>query len=205
MAVDTYTARARFILQGTGNNLNVWGQKLNISAIQLVEDAIMGAVAITVSGAVTLTSNLGMTDQSRMAVLQCSGSGGTITAPAVQNRFLIDAKAMTGPVVVTTGSGASATVPAGLVGEVYSPDGASYYLTDSPTSRAYTDAAVLKNNSGNLPGSASNGQVIFTRNGNAVWDFIGTTDVTGLSTTIANQNAAIQASANLAVAFAVAL
>ena len=208
MAVDAFTSRLGLILQATGNNLNTWGQKLNSYALQPVDDAIAGAVALSVSGPVTLTATPGAPNQARMAMLKCTGTGGTVIVPSVTKRYLVDASAATGAIVITTGSGVSASVEAGNRVTVFSPNGVDFYIARDSAAQAaatlaaknYTDQQVLKANAGNLPGGASPGSYLYTdpNTGNAGWRIPVITDVTGLSAALANQQ-------KLAIAFAAAL
>ena len=80
--VSTATTRNRFNKQGTGDNTNTWGTKLNGEVFDLIDEALDGYVAVTVSGNVTLTSTNYVTDQARMRQLWLSGDGGyTVTIP----------------------------------------------------------------------------------------------------------------------------
>lgn len=110
---DTNTAILGLLLQDTGNNDNTWGALLNTQVIQLIEDAIAGRSAITVtSGDVTLSAT-----QARSAILDCSG---TLTG----NRALVVPNASKSWIVrnntsgdfslsVKTSSGSGVEVPQG--------------------------------------------------------------------------------------------
>lgn len=108
----TYTASLRFTLQGLGDNLNTWGLVLNSGVFALVDTAIAGRYAFSLSGPVTLSSANGTTDQSRNAILDITGgSGGTVTVPAASKLYLVK-NAASGPVLITCGATA-ATVESG--------------------------------------------------------------------------------------------
>lgn len=92
---DTNTAILGLLLQDTGNNDNTWGALLNTQVIQLIEDAIAGRSAITVTSSdVTLSAT-----QARSAILDCSG---TLTG----NRSLIVPNASKSWIVRNNTSGA---------------------------------------------------------------------------------------------------
>ena len=44
---STYTTRLRLEKQGDGENPNTWGQKLNQSVIDLIDDSIAGYVSVS--------------------------------------------------------------------------------------------------------------------------------------------------------------
>lgn len=69
---SSYTLRARFVLQATGEGTNVWGLVLNQGVFDLIDFAINGVVTISASGATTLTTANGAADQARGAVLNLS-------------------------------------------------------------------------------------------------------------------------------------
>lgn len=108
---SSYTARARFTLQATGENTNIWGVILNQGAFDLVDFAINGVVTISASGATTLTTANGATDQARGAVLNYTGTtAGTLTIPSVEKVYQV--RSATADLTVTNGS-SSVTIPAG--------------------------------------------------------------------------------------------
>jgi hypothetical protein len=110
---STATTRLRLEKQATGENLNTWGTRLN-TVEDLIEFAVAGRVALTVSGAVSLTANLFVADQARGAFLDCTGTGGTVTIPGVEKLYLVR-NATSADVVFTTGGATNATVKSGNV------------------------------------------------------------------------------------------
>lgn len=109
---STYTASLRFELQGTGENLNNWGTRLN-TALSRVDKAIAGRSAITLAGGVyTLSSSNTSDDEARSAFLDLSGvGGGSLLIPSVSKLYHIR-NASDGPVTVTTGAGTTVTIDA---------------------------------------------------------------------------------------------
>lgn len=193
---STYTSRARFTLQATGEGINVWGVILNSGVFQLVDDNVNGVQSFTLSGTKTLTSNNGATDEARMAILNVTGgSGGTITIPAVSKRYDIR-NAASGTVTITAG-GSTAVIQPGEIGSVIC-DGTNVFrvrptdfggarLTSvaDPTgnqdaaTKAYVDATAF--NGANLPGQGPGTVNAYLKSNGTVanWAFITVGEVTG--------------------------
>lgn len=116
---STATSRLRLEKQAPGENNNSWGTHLNDGVIDLVDFAIAGAAAFTLSGSKTLSTNNYAADEARAAILNVTGgSGGTITIPNVSKAYLLR-NGSSGNVVVTTGSGTSVTIAAGQITSVF--------------------------------------------------------------------------------------
>lgn len=114
-------------LQADGENLNAWGSKLN-SLFSRMEEAVSGAVAITVSGSVTLTSTDYVANQHRYAMLVLTGTGGTVTVPATSKTYLVK-NGCSGAVTFTHGSGTEISVPAGKIKWV-ATDGTDFFTAE---------------------------------------------------------------------------
>ncbi len=113
---SSYSVSLRFELQYTGENINLWGEKLS-NTLARVDDAIAGYVSIAITGDHTLTtSNDNSTqDQARRAHQKFTGSltaNAAITIPAVSKSYWIW-NATDKTLTFTTGSGGTATVEAG--------------------------------------------------------------------------------------------
>lgn len=109
---STATTRNRLEKQGTGDNSNTWGTYLN-SSIDLIDAALDGRTAFTLSGSKTLTSANYAADESRERFLDITGgTGGTVTIPAVEKWYIVRNNS-SGDVVFTTGSGTTQTVASG--------------------------------------------------------------------------------------------
>jgi len=230
---STYTTSFRLNLQAPGDNLNTWGVQLNNGVFQLLEDALAGSVTQTLSGPLILTSVNGATDQARcMALNITGGTGGTITVPSVKKLYFVR-NASSGAVVVTTGSGASASFAAGEVGFCYSPDGTNFYRTTTATdfggvtltnlgapsantdaaTKGYVDGVAFTMAAGSLPGQSGNaGKALITNGTVAAWGIptLTISDLPPISTSnitdYASDQAAKTATATkLAIAFAAAL
>lgn len=109
---STATTRNRLEKQGTGDNSNTWGTYLN-GSIDLIDAALDGRTAFTLSGSKTLTSANYSADESRERFLDITGgTGGTVTIPAVEKWYIVRNSA-SGNVVFTTGSGTTQAVAPG--------------------------------------------------------------------------------------------
>lgn len=109
---STATTRNRLEKQGTGDNSNTWGTYLN-SSIDLIDAALDGRTAFSLSGSKTLTSANYAADESRERFLDITGgTGGTVTIPAVEKWYIVRNNS-SGDVVFTTGSGTTQTVASG--------------------------------------------------------------------------------------------
>lgn len=116
---DTYSTSLRFIYQQDGTNATTWGDETNTNWT-LVEQAITGAAAITLTGTTfVLTSSNGATDQARSAVYNFQGSLGgpcTVTIPPVVKLGWANNATIGGfGILLTTGvgGGANAALNAG--------------------------------------------------------------------------------------------
>ena len=148
--VSTPTSRLRLNKQGTGDNTNTWGTKLNDEVFDRIDEAIAGSTAITVSGNVTLTSTNYVSDQARNAILLLSGAGGfTITIPAV-SKFYIVRNACSAAVTFSNG-GTTVSVPAGQARVVFT-NGTDCYIGDDGASLAYVAATFLPFAGGTMTG-----------------------------------------------------
>jgi hypothetical protein len=220
-----YSISFRLNLQAPGENLNTWGTNLNAGVFQLIEDALAGAVSLSLSGPTALTSVNGATDQARcMALNITGGTGGTITVPGVRKLYFVR-NAASGAVIVTTGAGATASFAAGEVGFCYSPDGINFYRTTTATNfggvtltnlgapsantdaatKGYVDGVAFTMAGGSLPGQGGNaGKALITNGAVASWGIptLTTSDITNYAS---DQAAKTATATKLAIAFAAAL
>ena len=130
---STYSTSLRLQLMGTGDQSGTWGSTTNTNLGTLLEQAITGVVAVTMtsSNTYTLTSYNGVSDDARNLVLIVSGSpttASTIVAPAV-NKFYI--------VVNNTPYSLSMTCSGGAV---------SFAIPSTATAQCYCDAYNLSGN-----------------------------------------------------------
>ena len=110
----TYSTRNRLIKQANNENLNTWGTTFNAGMTDLVDEAMDGITALSMSGDVTLTNTDGATDQSRKRILNITSTGGanrTITIPALEKWYIVR-NAGANYITIKTASGTGVIVPA---------------------------------------------------------------------------------------------
>jgi hypothetical protein len=102
---STYSPNLRLELIGTGEQQGTWGSTTNTNLGTLIEEAVGGYAAITVSdaGDTTLTTNNGSADQARNMVLNLTGTIAAtrnVIVPAIEKVYIIK-NATTGGFAVT--------------------------------------------------------------------------------------------------------
>lgn len=138
---STATSRLRLEKQGSGENLNSWGAKLNASGLDLIDSAIAGVESYALSGSKTLSSTNYVADEARMRVQNITGgTGGTVTIPGVQSWYLVRNNS-SGSVIFTTGGGTTATIIASTVAPIIC-DGTNVYAMSVSAYEAALQAAV---------------------------------------------------------------
>jgi len=120
----TYSPSLKLALIGTGDQSGVWGQTTNTNLGTLLEQAITGVIAISLSGisSYTLTNLNGTSDDARNMALIFTGTPSaapTITAPA-QNKLYVVVNNTTLPLTMTASGGVtSLVIPALTTGQCY--------------------------------------------------------------------------------------
>ena len=146
---STATTRNRLEKQGTGENTGTWGTKLNTATIDLIDAALDGRTAFSLSGSKTLTSTNYAADESRMRFLDITGgSGGTVTIPSLEKWYLIRNSA-SGAVSFTTGGGDNVTIDAGDTGMI-ACDGTN--VRTIGVTKAYVAQAIVDAGLSGIPG-----------------------------------------------------
>jgi hypothetical protein len=194
-----YTALG-FNKQASGENENTWGEVLNDEAIELIDSAIRGRTAFTLSGSKTLTSTNGVANESRAAILHITGgTGGTVTIPDLSKLYVVINQA-SGVVSISAGGVTVAAVNAGETAQVVADgmaavrkvlysDFAGSRLTNvgnpvdnqDAATKAYVDAQAFE--AVDLPGqdSSTDGAFLHSDGTTAGWEMIGIDDVVGLT------------------------
>lgn len=88
----SYTSLLGLALPVTGELAGTWGDTVNNSITSLLDTAIAGTTTLSTDADVTLTTTTGASNQSRQAILLCSGARTalrTITAPAQSKTYVI--------------------------------------------------------------------------------------------------------------------
>lgn len=193
---STPTTRLGLEMQGTGENNNIWGGKLNTGVFALVDEAIAGVLSFSLSAPKELTATNFVSNEARKAVLNVtSGTGGTVTVPAVEKTYLARNGA-SGDLTISNGSN-SVVVKPGNVVPVFT-DGTDIYLarcldygadllksSGTPTlaehlvNKAFVESLAF---SSALPGQSGNAGKALTTNGSAAsWGLLSlTAGVTGI-------------------------
>jgi hypothetical protein len=194
---SSWSTSLRFELQFTGENINLWGEKLN-AVLQHVDYAVAGWLTKPLTGNTTLSTANAPDDEARAAMVKFTGGAGpfTVTVPAVSKSYLVW-NACAGPVTVTTGAGATVTLDAGDIvwavtdgGAVKTPGYGGASIKDWVSSVAWSY------NAGALPAQSGNaGKFVTTDGTTASWQGLSTTQLSDYATAVKG----------LALAFAVAL
>lgn len=211
---SSWSPSLRFELQFTGENINLWGEKLN-ATLARADYAIAGWLTKPLTGDVALTTANGGDDEARAAMIKFTGGAGpfTVTIPAVSKSYVVW-NACGGPVTVTAGAGAAvAVIPGEIVplvcdgagvrraaaqsygGSRIRDVGAPLDDHDAATRKFVVDTA-WAHNTGVLPGQPGNaGKYLKTDGANAAWQPVTTSDLSDYETGVKG----------LAVALALAL
>ena len=114
----------RIELQFTGENVNVWGERLN-TGLQRVEYAIAGLRSIALTGDYALTTSNTADDDARYAILKFTGGAGpyTVTIPSVSKIYKVW-NASSATITFATGAGSTVQVAPTDIVEVFC-DGAN--------------------------------------------------------------------------------
>jgi len=194
---SSWSPSLRFEQQFTGENINLWGEKLN-AVLAHADYAIAGWLTKPLTGDVALTVANAPDDEARAAMIKFTGGTGpfTVTLPSVSKSYLIW-NACAGAVTLTTGVGATVTVDPGDIVWV-ATDGTAVKTPGygGASIKDYVAATAWSYNAGNLPAQAGNaGKFVKTDGANAAWQALSTSDLTDYASAVKG----------LALAFAVAL
>jgi hypothetical protein len=210
---SSWSSSLRFELQFTGENINLWGDKLNV-VLNHVDFATAGFLVKALTGNYALSTANAADDEARAASIKFTGAGPfVVTIPSVPKHYNLW-NGCAGAVTITTGSGTTITLLPGEIAPVLCDGGnvnrvlglyfGSQQITGvaDPTSpqgvatKAYADALAFTANAGNLPAQAgSAGKFIKTNGATAAWASIATADLSDIAAYTAAQNAFAIASA----------
>jgi hypothetical protein len=179
---SSWSSSLRFELQFTGENINLWGDKLN-ATLARVDDAIAGYVALPITGdyALQAANNNATADEARRAHLKLTGAPAAafkVTIPALSKSYWV--WNATGRIAtVTTGGGASVSIDPGDRAPLWC-DGANVHTINfgGLDLKPFIAASALAA-TGTLPGLAGNGgKYLYTDGANALWRQPSTADLT---------------------------
>jgi len=194
---SSWSPSLRFELQFTGENINLWGEKLN-AVLAHADYAVAGWLTKPLTGDIALTAANAGDDEARAAVIKFTGGAGpfAVTIPSVSKAYLVW-NACAGPVTLTTGAGATVTVDAGdIVWTATDGAGVKTPGYGGASIKDFVAQTAWSYNAGNLPAQAGNtGKFVKTDGTNASWQALSTADLSDYATAVKG----------LALAFAVAL
>jgi hypothetical protein len=165
---STFTTNTGIEKIGDGQQSGLWGQTTNLN-FDIVDRALNGSVDVSLSGTThTLTTSSGLLSDGQFAVLTFTGSpSGTNTVTIAPNTaqkmyFVRNTTAQT--VVLSQGSGANVSIPAGTSKVVFSNGaGASAAVFDiTNTLSGNLTGNVTGNVTGNLTGNAGTATALQT-------------------------------------------
>lgn len=163
---STYSSRLRIELIGTGEQSGTWGVTTNTNLGTLIEEAIAGVAAITMTDAnYTLTEANGAQDESRQMVLQLSGAltaTRDVICPAVQKVYIVKNLTSGGQsIVLKTSAGTGITVPNGKTTLVYC-DGTNVVTAIDDLSSLSLSTLLLP--TATVPAQTAEGSVVWDTN-----------------------------------------
>lgn len=220
---NTYSSSLRLIIQQDGTNQGTWGGYTNTNIASLIEQAITGVGAITVSGSSdhTLTVTNGASDEARNAVLNVTGTltgAINVICPTAAKTYIVK-NGTTGGYAVTlkTSAGTGVSVPNGSTMQLYC-DGTDVVNSISYINGTSTNATNLTGGSaGSIPyqtsagttsqlAAGTNGYVLTMSGGLPTWGALPSAGVSSFSagTTGLTPNTATSGAVTLAGTLAVA-
>jgi hypothetical protein len=134
---STYSTSLKLELIGNGDQSGTWGTTTNTNLGTLLEQAITGVQAITMTNVDYTLSNLnGISDEARNAVLVVGGTNSAIKniiAPAVNKQYIVkNATAGGFAIVIKTPSSTGVSIANGATQTVYC-DGTEFYIASFPS------------------------------------------------------------------------
>lgn len=154
---STFSPNLRIELIGAGEQAGTWGTTTNTNLGTLVEDAIAGYTAVTISSAnQALTSANGSADQSRNAIIELASASENfaVYAPPESKLYTIaNSTSFTATIFNstalgnTTPAGAGVAIPAGKVMTVWS-DGTDFAFQNTQVVGTFATAGFLIEESG---------------------------------------------------------
>lgn len=196
---NTYSSSLRLIIQQDGTNQGTWGGYTNTNIASLIEQAITGVGAITVSGSSdhTLTVTNGASDEARNAILNITG---TLTAdinvicPTAAKTYIVKNDTTGGfAITLKTSAGTGISVPNGSTALLYCNgtsvvEGVNYSSGFTAANLTYTGAltggtGVVNIGSGQIYKDASGNVGIGTRSPTSKFEVSGNDIIIGQSFT----------------------
>jgi hypothetical protein len=111
---SSWSPSLRFELQFTGENINLWGEKLN-AVLAHADYAVAGWLVKPLTGDAALSTANAADDEARAAMIKFTGAlaaNATVTLPAVSKSYFVS-NATNVVLTFTTGAGATVTIDSG--------------------------------------------------------------------------------------------
>jgi len=182
---SSWSPSLRFELQFTGENINLWGDKLN-TVLSHADYAVAGWLIKPLTGDYALTTANAGDDQARAAMLKFTGAlavEATITIPAVSKSYFVF-NATNRTLVFTTGAGATVTVDAGDRASIFC-DGANVLTPGYGAYDIKTYIAAMSASAGAVPGVTGNaGRFLYTDGASAFWRTPSSADLSDYQTKV---------------------
>lgn len=185
---SSYTTNLRFEQQFTGEQINLWGNRLN-DVLARVDDSVAGYLAIAITGdySITAANTNASADEARRAHLKFTGTlsaNATVTLPSVSKSY-VAWNATNRTLTFTTGAGSTYAVEAGDKLPIWSDgtnvNGLSY---GAYTLKDYIAAQVLASST-SYPSIVGNaGKYLYTDAASAYWRQPSTTDLSDYQTAV---------------------
>lgn len=190
---SSWSPSLRFELQFTGENINLWGEKLN-AVLQRADYAVAGwLVRPLTTTPYQLTTANAADDEARAAMIKFTGGVGpwTVQVPAVSKSYVVW-NATAGAVTITTGAGATVPIDAGDIILVVCDGAGCRTLSYGGLSvKDYVAAAVI-GATGALPATTGNaGKFVYTDGTSSYWKTPQTTDLGDYATRIVGLQVAL--------------
>jgi hypothetical protein len=156
---STFSTSLRLELIGNGDQSGTWGTTTNTNLGTLLEQAITGVVAITMTNAdKTLTNTNGTSDEARNAVLVVGGTNSgikSVIAPAVNKTYIVVNNTIGGyAIIIRTSSSTGVSIPNGATQTVYC-DGTEFYLASFPITGGTITGNLAVNGTLNVTGATT--------------------------------------------------
>jgi len=139
---SSYSTSLKLELIGSGDQSGTWGNTTNTNLGTLIEQAITGVQAITMTNAnYTLASYNGASDEARNAVLVVSGTNSAIRqiiCPLVNKTYIVTNNTTGGyDITIGASSGSVVTIPNGVTAQVYC-NGTNFYSSQTGSAGNFT-------------------------------------------------------------------
>jgi len=192
---SSWSPSLRFELQFTGENINLWGEKLN-AALTRADEAIAGWTTKNLTSSLSphqLSTANGSADEARSAMLKFTGvAGQTVQIPSVSKRYEIW-NATAGALTITTGAGTTVTLDADDIVSIIC-DGSNVKTLGygGVSLKAYISSVVAGGAGGNVPSPIGHSGKWLTNNGTiSFWGSPASTDLSDYSTAILGRQIAL--------------